>query len=70
VVDFFSSKAVGETLSHQGLFPSLHPEVDNRLADDIPMMWLGWDKILQTDLSAEIAQCEELFLASFRGGLA
>jgi ABC-type Fe3+ transport system substrate-binding protein len=69
VVDFFSSKAVGETLSHQGLFPSLHPEVDNRLADDIPMMWLGWDKILKTDLSREIARCEELFSASFRGGL-
>ncbi|PID55235.1 iron ABC transporter substrate-binding protein, partial [candidate division KSB3 bacterium] len=34
IVDFFASKAVGETLSHQGLFPSLHPEVDNRLPDD------------------------------------
>ncbi|WP_163338796.1 ABC transporter substrate-binding protein [Desulfopila sp. IMCC35008] len=70
VVDFFSSKSVGETLSHQGLFPSLHPEVDNKLPDDTPMMWLGWDKISQTDLSKEIARCEELFSSSFRGGLA
>lgn len=70
VVDFFASKSVGETLSHQGLFPSLHPEVDNKLADITPMMWLGWDKILRTDLSREIARCEELFSASFKGGLA
>lgn len=64
IVDFFASKEVGETLSHKGLFPSLHPEVDNNLPDDAPMMWLGWDKILKTDLSAEIARCEELFNTS------
>jgi ABC-type Fe3+ transport system substrate-binding protein len=67
VVDFFASKSVGETLSHQGLFPSLHPEVDNKLPLDIPMMWLGWEKILSTDLSKEIARCEELFSASVKG---
>ena len=68
IVDFFASKAVGETLSHQGLFPSLHPEVDNKLPADTPMMWLGWSKILQTDLSAQIARCEELFNRSHQGG--
>ncbi len=68
IVDFFASKAVGETLSHQGLFPSLHPDVDNNLAADAPMMWLGWDNILNTDLSAWIAECEELFNAATRGG--
>lgn len=31
IVDFFASKEVGEILSHQGLFPSTNPEVDNRL---------------------------------------
>ena len=70
VVDFFASKAVGEILSHQGLFPSLHPEVDNRLPHDTPMMWLGWDKILTTDLSKEIAHCEEIFSATIKGVLA
>lgn len=69
VVDFFASKAVGEILSHNGLFPSLHPEVDNNLPDDAPMMWLGWDKILNTDLSAEIARCEELFNSTVSGGV-
>ncbi|PIE64386.1 MAG: iron ABC transporter substrate-binding protein [Desulfobacterales bacterium] len=68
VVDFFASREVGETLSHQGFFPSLHPDVDNRLADDVPMMWLGWDRILGRDLSAEIARCEELFNNAAGGG--
>lgn len=68
IIDFFASKAVGETLSHLGLFPSLHPEVENDLPDDAPMMWLGWDKILNTDLTNEIARCEELFNSSVGGG--
>ncbi len=68
VVDFFASKSVGEILSHQGLFPSLHPEVNNNLPNDAPMMWLGWNKILGTDLSAEIARCEELFNSAVGGG--
>lgn len=61
VVDFFASKAVGETLAHTGLFPSLHPEVDNKLSNDTPFMWLGWEKIMAKDLSAEIKMCNELF---------
>lgn len=69
VVDFFASKEVGETLSHQGLFPSLHPEVENNLPLDAPMMWLGWEKILKSDLSAEILRCEELFNSSVTGGI-
>ncbi len=64
IVDFFASRQVGEILSHHGLFPSLHPDVDNRLPDDAPMMWLGWSKILSTDLTTEIARCEELFNSS------
>ncbi|PID44813.1 MAG: hypothetical protein CR981_01070 [Proteobacteria bacterium] len=68
IVDFFASKEVGETFSHQGLFPSLHPEVDNNLPDDAPMMWLGWDHVLNRDLSADIGRCEEQFNKAVRGG--
>ncbi len=25
------------------------------------MMWLGWEKILNTDLTHEIERCEQLF---------
>ncbi len=68
IVDFFASKEVGEILSHQGRFPSLHPEVDNHLPEDTPMMWLGWDTILSTDLTARIQDLETLFNASAQGG--
>jgi ABC-type Fe3+ transport system substrate-binding protein len=61
VVDFFGSKKIGEVLAHQGLFPSLNPEVDNRLAEGTPFMWLGWDYIKSRDLSKEISASEEIF---------
>lgn len=61
IVTFFASKPVGEVLAHQGLFPSLNPEVDNRLDGEKPFMWVGWDFIKEHDLSKEIALCEELF---------
>lgn len=61
IVNFFASKAVGEVLAHQGLFPSLNPDVDNRLDGEKPFMWVGWDFIKQHDLSKEIAICEGLF---------
>lgn len=64
VVDFFASKEVGEVLAHSGLFPSLNPEVDNALAEDTPLMWLGWEKIMAKDLSAEIEKCNELFYST------
>ena len=57
---FFSSKEVGEILSHQGLFPSIHPEVDNRL-EGKKFMWVGWDYIKKNDIDKLLNHCEELF---------
>ena len=61
VVDFFCSKEVGDVLAVKGLFPSTHPEVDNGLAQDASFSWLSWDWIEQTDIAAEIKECERLF---------
>lgn len=61
VVDFFASKEVGEVLAHQGLFPSLHPEVDNRLPAGSPIMWPGWKYLREHDISELIAHCETVF---------
>ena len=61
VVDFFCSKEVGEVLAIKGLFPSTHPEVDNGLESGAPFSWLGWDWIENTDVAAEIKECEQLF---------
>jgi len=61
---FFASRSTGEIFSRQGLFPSLHPEVTNRLPDPAPMMWLGWDYINTHDLSLEIERFETSFFAA------
>ncbi|MDO4765114.1 MAG: ABC transporter substrate-binding protein [Eubacteriales bacterium] len=64
VVDFFSGKEIGEILSHQGRFPSVHPEVDNMLSSDYRFVWVGWDMIHNEDISALIQSCKEIFEAN------
>ena len=66
VIDFFASKVVGEILSHQGLFPSINPEVDNRLPAENKFMWLGWDYISSNDIGALIKKCERIFNKSIQ----
>lgn len=66
VVDFLASKQVGQVLAHSGLFPSVHPNVDNRIAVGNKFMWLGWDYIYSHDISATIKHCEKLFQSSLK----
>ena len=61
VIDFFASKDVGETLAHSGLFPSVHPDVDNRIEEGKEFMWLGWDYIYSQDIAGLINHCETIF---------
>ena len=61
IIDFFASKETGEILSHQGLFPSTHPDVDNRLTQDNTFSWLGWDYIYRINIAETIQTCEKLF---------
>ena len=62
IADVFASKEVGEILSHRGLFPSCHPDVENQVPDPAPLMWLGWDFIKQNDLGELIPRVNEIFL--------
>jgi ABC-type Fe3+ transport system substrate-binding protein len=48
-------------LAHQGLFPVLHPDVDNRLGSDKKFLWLGWDYIDSHNLNRRFAECHEVF---------
>jgi len=61
IIDFLASKEVGEILSHQGLFPSLNNEVDNKLDKGNKFMWVGWDYIYKNDIPKLIAKCEKMF---------
>lgn len=64
VIDFFASVEVGKILSHSGLFPSVHPDLDNNIPAENKFMWLGWDYIYNNDISKQIKHCEDLFNAS------
>lgn len=67
LIDFLASKQLGEILSHQGLFPSISPEVDNGIDEDKKYMWLGWDYIMENNLQDLIHRCEEIFEEGTRG---
>ncbi len=60
-VNFFSSKEVGEILSHNGRFPSVNPEVDNMISSEHKYMWLGWEYIKKNDIGELIVECERVF---------
>ena len=61
VIDFFASVEVGEILAHKGLFPSIHPDVDNKIEPGKKFMWLAWDYIYANDISELISHCVNVF---------
>ncbi|NEZ45783.1 ABC transporter substrate-binding protein [Clostridium niameyense] len=69
IVDFFSSKKVGEILSHNGKFPSVNPEVENGISENNKYMWIGWDYIQNNDIAALIKTCDSVFNKSVKGEL-
>lgn len=61
VVDFFAGEEVAKVLSHQGMFPSVNPDIDNKLDENNRFMWVGWDFINNNDIGSLIRKCEALF---------
>ncbi len=60
-----AGEKVASILAHQGLFPSLHPDIDNRLPESAGFLWIGWDYIDSHDLNERFEACEALFNESF-----
>lgn len=58
---FLGSIKLAEILSHQGLFPSLNPDIDNQVPKENAYMWLGWDYIDTHNLDQEFKNCDKLF---------
>lgn len=61
IAQFFGSKKVGEILSHTGLFPSTHPEVDNNIDKENKYMWVGWSYIKDNDIGHILELCIKEF---------
>ena len=64
IIDFFESIEVGQILSHKGLFPSVHPDIDNKIPEENKMMWLDWDYIYSNDINELILHCDKVFKKS------
>ena len=60
IVSFLSGKEVGNIIAQQGLFPSVHPEVQNPTAGK-PFVWVGWDFIYSHDMGNLLQECEYWF---------
>lgn len=65
IANFFHSKEVGEILSHKGLFPSTHPDVDNKLKNN-NFKWIGWDYINNNNIGEILKECTMLFEKGLR----
>lgn len=61
IAEYLASKPVGEILAQKGLFPSVHPDVDNLLEGEHPWKWVGWDYIYQNDIGALIKRTTQIF---------
>lgn len=58
--DFFAGAEVGRLFAEQGMFPSCHPSVDNRLPG---RLWFaGWENVYAADLPARLPMLKKRFL--------
>ncbi len=60
VAEFLSGKEIGTIMSHQGLFPTVNPEVDNNI-EGKKFLWVGWDYIHKNNIGEILRECKELF---------
>lgn len=60
IVNYLAGEEVGKIFSHQGLFPTVNPNVDNRL-EDKKFMWCGWDYIHNNNIGEILEKCKSIF---------
>jgi len=65
VVDFFSSTRVADICSG-AMFPALHPEARQVIAEDAPIHWPGWPYLLENDTASLRRSTQTTFVESWR----
>ena len=60
LVDYLAGEEVGTVFSHQGLFPTVNPNVDNRI-EGKKFMWCGWDYIHNNNIGKILEKTKEIF---------
>ncbi len=61
IVHYFESDGVANLLRDKGLFPSVNPNIDNRIPKENKFRFLGWDFIYNNDITEIIKICTDLF---------
>ncbi|MBN2618773.1 MAG: ABC transporter substrate-binding protein [Spirochaetales bacterium] len=61
IVNFFESDGVGEILRDKGYFPSVNPNINNKIPKENKFRFLGWDFIYNNDITEIINICMTLF---------
>lgn len=62
IAEFLAGEQVGTIMSHQGLFPTVNPNVDNNI-EGKKFLWVGWDYIHENSIGDILRECKELFFA-------
>ncbi|WP_300359649.1 ABC transporter substrate-binding protein [Fusobacterium sp.] len=65
IAEFLSGEKVGKILSHQGLFPSINPNIDNNI-NGKKFLWTGWDYIHENNIGEILRECKELFFDNIK----
>lgn len=58
--EFFLGTSVASIFT-KGHFPTLHPDIDNGLPENVPLWWIGWDFIHKHDMIALAKQLHTIF---------
>ncbi len=64
ITEFFTGADVGRICAAAN-FPSLHPDVDNKIPQSVKFNWLGWDFIKQNDIGSLLNELNSEFLKEF-----
>lgn len=65
ITNFFTSKEVGNICAG-AYHPSLHPDVEDAIPENVAFNWLSWDFIKSQDIGKLQKELNEEFLANFR----
>lgn len=63
IVDYLAGEEVGKVFSHQGLFPTVNPNVDNKISGK-KFMWCGWDYIHNNNIGEILENCKKIFFTA------
>lgn len=65
IVDYLAGEEVGKVFSHQGLFPTVNPNVDNKISGK-KFMWCGWDYIHNNNIGEILENCKKIFFTAVK----